>query len=320
LDPKSAITAFENLNKRFPESDFLLTSYFNLYQLNVEINNKKRAEYYKDLIVSKFPNSKYAQMLTNPNYAAELQATLNKVNSLYEETYNYFRKQDYNKVIDNYTLASTDYKNNYLMPKFHLLKAMAIGKTSDVNTFKTALNEVITAYPGTEVKKSAEDILAHIKSGDYLKRNAELAKSDGVEPEIKSNNNVVDTSGISIYKYNEKSPHLYIVLVENKKTDVNELKFNISDFNTDFFSSTTLNVASILLDNNSHLITVKTLDDKKMGMKYFKAISTNQNVFKNLKQTEYRHFIISDENFVIFYKDKDVGKYLNFFKKNYQNN
>ena len=42
--------------------------------LYAKIGNKDKSDYYKNLIVNKFPDSKYAQYLVNPNYFIELEA------------------------------------------------------------------------------------------------------------------------------------------------------------------------------------------------------------------------------------------------------
>jgi hypothetical protein len=65
------------------------------------------------------------------------------------------------------------------------------------------------------------------------------------------------------------------------------------------------------------MITVKSLKNKKNVMSYFKTIDQNTDVFKDMNKSNVRHFVLSSENFPVFYKDKDISKYLKYFSKHY---
>jgi hypothetical protein len=52
-------------------------------------------------------------------------------------------------------------------------------------------------------------------------------------------------------------------------------------------------------------------------MRYYNAIMANEYVFANLNKDKFNGFAIAQENYPVFYKDKDIKKYLAFFKQNY---
>jgi hypothetical protein len=56
------------------------------------------------------------------------------------------------------------------------------------------------------------------------------------------------------------------------------------------------------------------------ALKYYKAIMADDYVFSNLSQDVYNGFILAQENYPVFYKDKDINKYLAFFRENYLDN
>lgn len=311
-DYKQSIKIFEELNNRFPENEFLLLSYYNLYQLNKLIDNHTRAEYYKNLIVAKFPDSKYAKILTNPNYLKELEAEKNKATKFYLKTYSEYIARNYFNVIENCNYADSVYNENKLIPKFAFLKALSIGKTGDIQNFANALKDITVTYPDNEVKEPAQDILAYIKEHDFniIVEEEQLEETEEIEE---------DTTYLEIYSLNENAIHFYVVVVENKKTNVNRLKFNISSYNIDFFSMYDFNVSAVLLNSDYQIITVKSMENKKQGMNYYESIIENQDVYKDFKKTDYRHFIISADNFTVFYNDKDISKYWKYFKKFYLN-
>ena len=72
-----------------------------------------------------------------------------------------------------------------------------------------------------------------------------------------------------------------------------------------------------MLDASTHFIMVGNFSTVDEAMSYYNAIITNEYVYANLTEYDYDGFIIAQENYPIFYKDKDIKKYLAFFKQNY---
>jgi tetratricopeptide (TPR) repeat protein len=66
--PNEAIEYFDRLNKRFPEDERLLFSYYNMYQIYTVLKNDTQIKIYKDLILQKFPDSRSAKIISNPDY------------------------------------------------------------------------------------------------------------------------------------------------------------------------------------------------------------------------------------------------------------
>lgn len=307
-----SISAFQNLNSRFPENLYLLATYYNLYKLELLLNQNEKAENYKNIIVSDYPDSKYAQILTNPNYLKEMSEKEKQVDYLYTETYNDFVQKKYSVVISNCTKAETDFPESSLMPKFLFLKALSIGETQNKKTFKENLEYLISEYPKSEVAEPANNILAIMSGG-----NSELAKNENTLEQASKIEEQKPTNEEEIYNFDEKIDHYYVCIVDNSVVNINRLKFNVSNFNIDFFSMIDLNVKSVIIDGNLEMITVKSLKNKKDGMNYFKTIDLNNEVFKDINRNDIRHFIISSENFPVFYKDKDISKYFKYFTKHY---
>ncbi len=310
---KKAISVYENLIKQFPKNKFLLQTYYKLYSLNKNTNNIDKSNYYKNLIITKFPESNYAKVLINPNYFKELQKKQNKINFLYSATYKYYLNNQFDKVLYNYNYVDTTYHNNKLMSKFALLKTLTIGKQSDTTTFKKELINYLKEYPKSDEEKYASSILAsltHKKTKAPTVDSISSVSEDAFE-------NEKDTTKKEIYSINDKAVHYYVIVVDSKKTDVNKLKFNLSNFNIDNYSYINFDISTIILNTNFQLIIVKRFKNKDQGFNYYESILANDTLFKDLNPTNYRHFIISVDNFKIFYQDKNIKKYLRFFKKNY---
>jgi len=95
-------------------------------------------------------------------------------------------------------------------------------------------------------------------------------------------------------------------------------KNKIVDFNRNNFSDLTFEpVKSIFLDAKSQIIIVKPIKGYEKVINYYKALILNKTSLQELNAKEYPTFIISSDNFNLFYKDKDIPYYLTFFNKNF---
>lgn len=299
-DNKQSIKAFEELTARFENGKFELPAYYNLYLLHRQENNMPRSEHFKNLILDKYPQSAYAKAIKDPQYASQSAASKEVIEDFYEETYNKYLQRDYAVVIANSAIADSQYAKSPLIPKFHFLRALSIGATQGHKAFEDALKEVIKNHPQDEVKKKAEEML------QLLNANGSTANSQpaagGEEP--------------SIYKLSDAAPHNMVIVVPNKSADVNTLKTAVAQFNSKFFSTEKLAVNSMFLDANNQMVTIAGLADKTKGLKYYSAIKTDAGVAAKSGDSP-KLFIISQNNYPVFYQDKNTDKYLEFFNKKY---
>jgi tetratricopeptide (TPR) repeat protein len=311
-DYQKAINSFIDLNNKYPKNEHELESYYKLYQLNKLLSNESVANQYKNLIVANYPKSKYALSLTNPNYFIELEKKQNLVKELYERTYAYFNERRFEYVIENYYFADTAYVESDLLPRFHFLKAMAIGATTDTATLKTELKEVIKKYPFDDMASSAKDVLAILDK----ERVTEEGEEGKVEDAFKEDLFAEMDSAIN-YQTDFDTKHYYVVVVESEKTSANSIMFKISNFNIDYFSMLDFKVSPVVLTADFQLITVKDFKNKQQALNYYESIVNVNEVFENVEESTYRHFVISIENFKTFFSNKRVGSYMKFFKENY---
>jgi len=302
FDFGQSINMFEDLNTRYPDNEYLLSCYYYLYELYREINNEARSEYYKNLIISKFPDSNYTGILTNPNYFKELEEQQNKSTNFYEETYNKYLNDQYYDVLENCDYAISNYKDVELLLKFKYLKVLSIGKTQDVKTFREALNELKNENPGDEITESIDNIFAQLNV---------------MYPEIKEEEEAIIAE--EIYTFNQNDAHLFVLILYRENIDVNQLVFNIVNFNLDNFSLLDLQISNESFDENNQILLIKDLENKEIGMEYYDLLMQNNEVLLDFDQNDYQGFIISSENYLTFIQDKSVSKYLKYFNNHYLN-
>ena len=302
VDNPKAIESFETLLERFPMNKNRLQVYYQLYRLYTNDENFDKAEIYKNLIIEQYPESDYAKLLLDPDYYKELEAQLNLAQTLYDETYEHYEAQRYYTVYSNSTRALKEFDGPpEILAKFEYLRAISLGKIEVVDSLQLALENLVVKYPDSEVTPLAQNIL------DYLKDPSDTASTK--EPE-----EVID---VSIYEFNPNSKQIFGLVVADNKININALKVRISDFNKKYYSLENLSITNILLDASTHFVMVGNFNTIDRAMNYYNAIITNEYVYANLTEDDYDGFVIAQENYPVFYKDKDVKKYLAFFRQNY---
>jgi tetratricopeptide (TPR) repeat protein len=309
-DYQRSIGSFEKLVDRFPGNKYQVAACYKLYDLYKTLGNNEKSDYYKNLILTKYSQTDFAKLLVNPDYYKEIQARRKDASVLYEDTYKAFQNQQFYMVINNCDIATLKYSSDsVLMPKFEYLKALSTGKIDVQDSMVAGLKRIISRYPKSEVVPLASNIL------EYVKRQ-KVSKGKGTGG--------TDTTGVEEepimlpYTYNPNSVHFYILVVNNDVTDVNAQKNKIADFDDRFYDLDNLEVSSLLLEGNQEMITVNSFPNSEKAMAYFQNIKENKYVFTKLESAGgFSNFVISAENYPIFYKSKNIAQYQRFFKKNY---
>ena len=211
-------------------------------------------------------------------------------------------------VINNTDIALAKYPGDTtLIPRFEYMKALAIGKIEVVDSLVKGMQRIVTKYPKSPVRPLAQKVL------DYLKNQRD---SKG-EPIITDTTALPETIS-KLYSFNPNSIHFFILIADNNRMDINALKIRIADFNSKSHSLENLHVNSLILGGPQEMITVNNFDNDEKAMDYYISIQNNPYIFTKLENSGgYDDFVISAENYPIFYRNKDIKQYLRFFEKYY---
>jgi len=319
--PRS-VESFEELNKRYPENMFTLSSWFELWNLHTSLTNQEKADYYKNLIIGKYPDSKYAKYLLNPNYFVELEARTDSVNRLYQQAFLEFKNGQYaqsGKITEQIMALQPD---SALIPKIKFFKVVADGATSTRENFGKQLTDYISSYPTAEPKDLAERILKLIQDStlvDYQKMVDSGYLSDQIKNDelLPGKQKGADEFG-GKFSYDEDLLHYFVVAYpKSANIDLNRLKFDLANYNIDHYTKVDFDIETQSLNNTTSLLLVRSLNDKEQGLIYFRSIIKRRGVFEALKNVKYVNFITSSTNYREITTDKDFAEYLKFFIKNY---
>lgn len=320
--PRSA-QSFEELNRRYPSNIYLLSAYFDLYDLYELMGDKEKSNYYRNLIIGNFPDSKYAQYLQNPNFFIEMEARLDSLNRLYQETFRNYKQGHYRNVLTLTSEMKQMKPDSVIIPKIDFMEMVAEGTQTDVHNFESLLKGYLQKYPKKEPSPLAGEILKLIQDStlaDYQK----LVEMGYINPEIQ-NEELLDNGAVNDefggkYTYEEDLLHYFVIAYpreDENKIDLNRLKFDIANYNIDHYTKIDYDIETDNLDENLAFVVVRSMQNKESALIYHGAIIRRAEVFQALKGIDYMNFVISSTNYRTVKSEKSTADYLKFFVKNY---
>ena len=300
-----AINSFEELLKRYPHGKWNLETYYQLYRLYKAEGDERKSQEYANRILKEFPNSDYANIIRDPKYLEKLEAMRGRLGSMYDMAFQNFNNAEYERVIEAADSALTKFKEDEILSKFALLKVMAIGATEKLIVYRTALEEYIAKYTAAPEKARAEELLEYVKTlmGETVP-DEPVSESTGEQKPAED------------YVYDESVQHYYAMVVSNLP-DVSQFKAKISDFNGRMFSVENLAIKNLQFSATEELIFVQGFAETKKTVDYYQAIGQDSLVFEGIDLNKTAQFVISKDNFPIFYQKKEIPPYMQFFQKNY---
>jgi tetratricopeptide (TPR) repeat protein len=289
----NAVTSYQTLLKRYPESTYEPEILYKLYLIFKDIDHNKATQY-SSVLIKKYPDSDFAKSIVNPNYLKESGIALEKQKQLYKSAYAAYDVDQYAEATallnDAVALGKTPFT-----PNLELLQIIIKGKTESLSQYQTALQSFIKTYPNSELKPYAQKLLDTSK--DFV-----------------SNQN-----NSQAYNKSFEQPHFFVLAWKfGDNLNIEVATKTLQNFNDTFFKEHGLSLSNLTLNETCSVILVGDLPRISTSLEYYKAFIEKQSTFSGLKNYKFYTFIITKDNFDIFYRTKGLDEYLRFFEKNYR--
>ena len=261
-----------------PEERLILPSMYNLYKIYEE-SGSPLAVNMKQNIIQSYPDSRYAEILVNPQ--AVLTGSADSPDAKYAQLYKLYENQEYLKVITGAEANINLYTGDPIVPKFEMLKANAIGRLQGYNDFKEALNYVALNYPNNPEGKKAQQIIAE-----------QLPKLEPKDFSLE-----IDSKGTANWK---------VIFPFKRQHDDKalELKKLLEKSITDLQYSNL--VSKDIYDLETEFIVVHGFRSKDYALGYVELLNKNKD-YRIAKE----NFVILSSNYKIIQVHKNLKEYLN---------
>ena len=297
---------FDELNQRFPKNDNRVMVLYYLYILNTDLGHHQKAENYKQSLLAEYPNSEYSKIISNPEFLQEALASKSVIEQTYEQAHNLYISKKYKQALEICLEISEKNPTNLLKPHFELLAAVCIGFINGEQRLIFELEKVKKTHTGHIVSIAAKELLDHLKTNNQTNQNS---------TEIQENTIDSNEETLVEYAFKNNSPHYFLILFKDFDLNLNTAKAIFSNYHSEYYSLEKLNISSILLDEQTHMITVREFENASKAMEYYNAflIADARGPFGS----DFDAFVIAAPNFPTFFKNKDVEGYQKKFNEMY---
>ncbi len=294
-EKQSSTETFEQLLLRFPETSYAAEVLYELYLLYEDLGDPTNKDRNKSILLERFPESIYAKLILNPNYREESQAISSKLKKIYESSYKLYQEGKFDRALAGINISLQEHPDNEFSDNLELLKILIIGKTSDIYKYQYELNNFIKNYSESELAPYAQTLVK--ASEDYQINLFNSAKAKFIK---------------------DFDQRHYFVLVYTADGDLAEMAPEyIDQFVERKYPESNLVVGNLILDTDKSIILVNEFEDRASAEEFYKEFGLGNELYDNYVSTKFDNFVITYDNFNIFYQTKDIGAYLKFFKENY---
>ena len=158
-----AINNLERLLVSDPDNELILPTNYHLYQL-YSVSGNTKASKYKDFILNSYPDSPFSKIILNPEIELSKEKVIDEDAEVYEIAYRLYKDDFFEDAICFIDMTiPTLAEGSNLLSKFELLKAYAIGKYQNKDSYIAALEKVVVNFPQTEQGKKALEVMKRLK-------------------------------------------------------------------------------------------------------------------------------------------------------------
>lgn len=233
-DFPAAETGFETLLTRYPDNIYRLDTYYNMYLMYMRAGDLAKAEKYRQLILSDFPDTKYGLALHDPDYIGSLRRMQELEGQLYDQALDAYLDNRNGEVHALYQTVSNDFPLSKLMPKFMFLEALSYVTDRKPDEFKQTLMELLERYPDTDLTEFASSYLKGLAQGRKLQHG--VSNMRGMLWDIRLGNDSIPSDSTEMkFDLDPSRRQLLVLLFPADEINQNALLFEVARHNFSSF-------------------------------------------------------------------------------------
>ena len=312
-----AIETFNELNSRFPDNEFKLDSYFQMYLMYLKMENREMADLYMTKIRSEFSNSSLAIAMADPNYEYNMRMSDVLQDSIYRQTYAYYTAGNPSGVRQSFETISRTHPQTRLMPQFMFLNALSYAQTNDATLFKEKLKELLDLYPDANVSVLAGDMMKGLLKGQTLMGDGNLVRGGIFNLRFggEGDENGESLDSTIVFSPEKNTPYLLLMVYPTNKVNGNVILYTVAGFNFTNFMVNVFDLQTTTFGETS-MFQVRGFNNYSEVMQYYEMINRPEGYMHSLDQAVIV-VPMSVENYDILLKGKSLDEYIKFFEKNF---
>lgn len=326
-DYGKALECQEAFIRRFQESGNLPMVYYMASVAADKSDNRTLAERYKKELMEKFPDSDFARALQDPEYFKKVDSDLKVIDQMYQQAFEKYRQVYYNDALVICEEILRKYPDNKLSDKVLFLRAMCMVNTRSLQEAREALNLVVAAKPNKEMLSVVSSVLNSLSVGDQpvLYTESEMAQARYLQANRhwtfdESEKGSAAKEREKVYTVDQAKPYRIILTIPESFNLAQEtkLKARLAFINAaEAVEGKNYEVKKEELWYKVAVLQVSKFDSYEEAFDYLNRVATDKLLLKIFGEQTYRIFAITDDNFSVLKRLKNVDDYVDFFTTNY---
>lgn len=292
-EKENALVTYNTLLERFPVTEYKPEVLYKLYLIHKERGDQV-ANQLADQLKSEFPLSTFTRILLNPDYLKETSVAQEKQKLIYREAYADFQRNNLRGTQEKLKQARQIGETQFT-PQLELLQILVTGKTEDVTRYQYELDEFMKKYPEGSLHAYAGELLAGSK--------AFLEKTERAR-------------GIRFVASFEES-HYFVILHRIQDQASTIISRRLDQLSQEKFKTLNVAATNLIFDDQYAMTFVGDIPSKELAMEYNKLFAEGPAQERPFSTLNFHNFVITKDNFNIFYRNKALDEYLSFFDRYY---
>ncbi len=176
---RKAVESFLQVINKFPGSPFEPETAYSLFLAYTQLGQSAKAEEFKQLVVSKYPDSKFAAALKDPDFVKKMKSKDEMQNLAFKEIYDLYNASKYAEAESKANEALLAYKGSALEPQFAFYKVASLGASKKYDEYRLGLDELSRNYASHPVAEKAKQMLLYLSDLDQIKREDSILTAKG---------------------------------------------------------------------------------------------------------------------------------------------
>ena len=351
-DYEQAIYTYEIYLQRFPEKLADGEVYLGLYYCYNRIGNSEKAAYYKNLLDTKFAESRSAKMLNDP---LSLQPDKDNpvVSKMYQNIYDLFIQGGFDSAIVMKKTADSIHGNNYWTPQLTYIEAIYYVQCEQDTDAILKLDTLIKLFPTSPLSEKAKtliDVLKRRKEIEAYLSSLEITRAPEDDKILIADNKTIETKkavavtpsapklaeikpiktmqdgAVSLppsmvsgeFKWQPTKQHNVIMLLDKvDEVYVTEVVNAYKRYNTSN-GLNSISVSKLPLNAQQNMVSFSKFENAEEAILYFEKIKRAAPTQVSwLQATKYSFFIINDDNLQLLKTNKALDKYKQLLNNQY---
>ncbi len=313
-DTDMSYQSWQEFCRRFPNDERMVDLYYDQYLNALRTNDTTSAMYCRGQILSLYPTSAQAKIVSDPAYFESLKRMAIEQDSLYAATYDAYTHNRFAEVKANKIYAESNYPLTPLMPHLCFLNSIAVAKTDGQVAFIGCLQDMVERYPEHELSAMAKDMLAMMGQGMESKKGGTTST---LTDQRQTQNDIEDNAdkSASLSTERREASTVYIVIA-NDETQLNNLLYEVAVYNFSQFLIKDFDlkkIAAYTLSNSA--LEIAGFDSMDEAEWYISLLQENTGLSILFKELNALIFPVTETNAPMLNKSFTLDEYILFYQQ-----